>query len=77
MVNVPGYLSAEHYIAMSVIPPADNPAVKTQSMKMTYGFGSGELIAGRNWITFFIAGAILLLAIAVVGYLLWPLLVLA
>jgi hypothetical protein len=74
VVNVPGYLSAEHYIAMFPLPPENDPAVRTQSMRMKYGFGSGELVAGRNWISFLIAGAILLIAIAVVGYLLVPLL---
>lgn len=75
-----GYFSADelYFWSMTAAPP-DNEAVSSiASMRMDYEFNGEkfDLVEGKNWITYISAGIVILAIIAVVGYLVLPVLAL-
>jgi hypothetical protein len=66
--NEDGLHEISHSAGSAPTPVSDDmPAGRIKSMKMTYGFGKGELVEGRNWLTFIATGVVVLLALLVFG----------
>lgn len=63
-----GYFSSKCFAAFTAQPPEGETVSSISSMRMTYSFNNEdyELVTGRNWITYAIAIAVIIIAVVVI-----------